>query len=95
MRIWTNQSGNSFSAPTTLTRFPVVAWPIEVLVADLRGDGTACLVWSSPLLSHASRPVRGNIDNVLDEAYAMAAKNAIFVQPSPPRTGSLSVIYKF
>lgn len=38
--------------------------------------------------------VRGNIDNVLDEAYALGAQNAYFVDPSPPRTVSLSVIYK-
>ena len=38
---------------------------------------------------------RGNIDNVHDEAYALGAQNAYFVDPSPPRTVSLSVIYKF
>ena len=39
--------------------------------------------------------VRGNIDNLLDEAYALGAQNAYFVDPSPPRTVSLSVIYRF
>jgi iron complex outermembrane receptor protein len=39
--------------------------------------------------------LRGNLDNVLDEAYALGAQNAYFVDPSPPRTVSLSVIYRF
>ncbi|MFO1452144.1 MAG: TonB-dependent receptor [Opitutaceae bacterium] len=39
--------------------------------------------------------LRGNIDNLLDEAYALGAQNAYFVDPSPPRTVSLSAIYKF
>jgi iron complex outermembrane receptor protein len=39
--------------------------------------------------------LRGNIDNLLDEAYALGAQNAYFVDPSPPRTVSLSVIYRF
>lgn len=39
--------------------------------------------------------LRGNIDNLLDEEYALGAQNAYFVDPSPPRTVSLSVIYRF
>jgi outer membrane receptor for ferric coprogen and ferric-rhodotorulic acid len=39
--------------------------------------------------------VRGNIDNLLDEAYALGAQNAYFVDPSPPRTISLSATYRF
>jgi outer membrane receptor protein involved in Fe transport len=39
--------------------------------------------------------LRGNVDNLLDEAYALGAQNAYFVDPSPPRTVSLSVIYRF
>lgn len=58
VRLWYNQAGNGFSEATTLSRFPAVAHPNDVAVSDLRGDGTACLVWSSPLLSQASRPLR-------------------------------------
>ncbi len=39
--------------------------------------------------------LRGNIDNLLDEAYAMGAQVSYFVDPSPPRTVSISASYKF
>jgi iron complex outermembrane receptor protein len=39
--------------------------------------------------------VRANLDNVLDEAYALGAQNAYFVDPSPPRTFSASATYRF
>jgi YD repeat-containing protein len=58
VRIWFNESGNGYSEPAWLRSFPSVARPNDVAVADLRGDGTACLVWSSPLLSEGSRPLR-------------------------------------
>ncbi|MEQ1503073.1 MAG: SpvB/TcaC N-terminal domain-containing protein [Myxococcota bacterium] len=56
--IWFNESGNGLSGPTELRSMPSVARPNDVAVADLLGDGTACLVWSSPLLSESSRPLR-------------------------------------
>lgn len=58
VRVWFNQAGNGFAAATTLSRFPPVARPNEVQVADLLGDGTACLVWSSPLLHQSGSPLR-------------------------------------
>ncbi|MEO6003187.1 MAG: hypothetical protein ABIZ04_07595, partial [Opitutus sp.] len=39
--------------------------------------------------------LRANIDNVLDEAYALGAQNSYFVDPSPPRTISGSATYRF
>jgi outer membrane receptor protein involved in Fe transport len=39
--------------------------------------------------------VRANVENLLDEAYAAGAQTAYFVDPSPPRTVSASVTYKF
>ena len=53
-----NQSGNGFSAIQTLSRFPAVSNAESVQVADLRGDGTACLVWASPLMRDAWQPLR-------------------------------------
>jgi len=38
---------------------------------------------------------RANVENVLDEAYASGAQTAYFVDPSPPRTVSLTVDYRF
>ncbi|HHN75580.1 MAG TPA: toxin, partial [Acidobacteria bacterium] len=56
--IWFNESGNGFSAATTLSRFPSTASSNNIQVADLRGDGTACLVWSSPLMRENLSPLR-------------------------------------
>jgi len=49
VRVWFNQSGNAWSAPTTLAVFPSADLLSSVQVIDLLGTGTACLVWSSPL----------------------------------------------
>ena len=38
---------------------------------------------------------RLNVDNVLDDAYVLGAQNAYFVDPSMPRTYSVSATYKF
>lgn len=56
--LWFNQSGNSWSAPRQLSRFPAVDDLSSVTVVDLLGNGTACLVWSSPLPGDALRPLR-------------------------------------
>jgi RHS repeat-associated protein len=49
VRVWLNQSGNAWSKPRTLAGFPVVDNLASVVAMDLLGNGTACLVWSSPL----------------------------------------------
>jgi RHS repeat-associated protein len=56
--LWFNQSGNSWSDPYRLTNFPAVDNLSSVTVIDLLGNGTACLVWSSPLLGNALQPMR-------------------------------------
>jgi RHS repeat-associated protein len=53
-----NQSGNSFSEPEELTEFPPVDDLDSVTAVDLLGNGTACLVWSSPLPGDSSRPLK-------------------------------------
>ena len=59
VRIWANESGNRWSTtPTTLPKFPGVEDSASIQVADLLGDGTSCLVWSSPLIRDAWRPLR-------------------------------------
>jgi RHS repeat-associated protein len=58
VRIYFNQSGNSWSAPTTLPAFPPIDDLAFVSVVDLLGNGTACLVWSSTLPSDVERPMR-------------------------------------
>lgn len=58
VRLYFNQSGNRLSEPFRLTRFPHVDNISSVITADLLGNGTACLVWSSQLPADARRPVR-------------------------------------
>ncbi|MCP3935490.1 MAG: toxin, partial [Actinomycetia bacterium] len=58
VRFWLNQAGNAFAAAQVVPAFPRVSDATTVSVTDLLGDGTACLVWSSPLLSHAWQPLR-------------------------------------
>jgi RHS repeat-associated protein len=49
IHLYFNQSGNSWSEARTLTQFPHIDNLTAVTVADLKGNGTACIVWSSPL----------------------------------------------
>jgi hypothetical protein len=58
VRIYFNQSGNSWSRPNTLPAFPRVDHLASIQALDLLGNGTACLVWSSPLTGEVRRPMR-------------------------------------
>ncbi|HEX8354573.1 MAG TPA: toxin TcdB middle/N-terminal domain-containing protein, partial [Pyrinomonadaceae bacterium] len=49
VRLYFNQSGNRWSGPRRLRHFPQEDDLSSVMTADLLGNGTACLVWSSPL----------------------------------------------
>jgi RHS repeat-associated protein len=55
--IYRNQSGNGWSNRESLTNFPAVDNLAAVQAVDLLGNGTACLVWSSPLCGHVRRPM--------------------------------------
>ena len=57
--LYFNQAGNSWSEPHELSEFPDTDNLASVTVVDLLGNGTACLVWSSPLpLNGAAQPMR-------------------------------------
>ena len=58
VRLYFNQSGNSWSQPQQLKVFPRVDDVVSIVPTDLLGNGTACLVWSSPLPGDARRPMR-------------------------------------
>lgn len=58
VRLWFNQSGNGWSPPRLLPDFPHLDDRTAVTTADLLGNGTACLVWSSPLPADAGDPLR-------------------------------------
>ncbi len=58
VRVYYNQSGNSWSRPHPLPIFPRVDNLAAIEVVDLLGTGTACLVWSSPLAGDSGRQMR-------------------------------------
>jgi RHS repeat-associated protein len=58
VRLYFNQSGNSWSLPHLLQIFPRVDDVVSIVPTDLLGNGTACLIWSSPLPGDAPRKMR-------------------------------------
>jgi hypothetical protein len=58
VRLYFNQSGNCWSEPQILKIFPRVDDLVRIMPVDLLGNGTTCLVWSSPLPGDAMRPMR-------------------------------------
>ncbi|SOE87375.1 RHS repeat-associated core domain-containing protein [Burkholderia sp. YR290] len=57
-RVWLNQSGNAWSEETSIDPFPTTELPNQLSVADFLGNGTACIVWSSPLPRYATHPMQ-------------------------------------
>jgi hypothetical protein len=58
VRLYFNQSGNSWSKPQVLRVFPRVDDVVSIQPIDVFGNGTASLVWSSPLPGDAGQPMR-------------------------------------
>jgi RHS repeat-associated protein len=58
VRLYFNQCGNRWSEPRPLIHFPRVDNLSSVMTVDLLGNGTACMVWSSPLPADERRQVR-------------------------------------
>lgn len=58
IRLYFNQSGNRLSAPRRLAPLPHLDDLVSASIVDLLGNGTACLVWSSPLQVDAGRALR-------------------------------------
>lgn len=56
--IYRNESGNRWADAEALTNFPQIDNLSSVMAVDLLGNGTACLVWSSPLFGDAGRQMR-------------------------------------
>ena len=56
--IYRNQCGNAWSNVERLPNFPVIDNVSSVQAVDLLGNGTACLVWTSPLPGDTARPMR-------------------------------------
>ena len=58
MSYWINQSGNGWGEQQTVPNFPTMTALHSVQVFDLLGNGTSCVVWSSPLPGEANAPLR-------------------------------------
>jgi RHS repeat-associated protein len=56
--LYFNWSGNQWSQKQRVAQFPSPDKLSAATTADLLGNGTACLVWSSPLPGNARRPMR-------------------------------------
>ncbi|AEE53362.1 SpvB/TcaC N-terminal domain-containing protein [Haliscomenobacter hydrossis] len=57
-RAWLNLSGNAWSEPCEIDPFLDLTPPNQVSVTDFLGNGTSCIVWSSPLPAEAAAPLR-------------------------------------
>ena len=55
---WFNQAGNSWSLPGTIAEFPPTDQISNVSAIDLFGNGTGCLIWSSPEPGATIQPMR-------------------------------------
>jgi RHS repeat-associated protein len=56
--VYFNQAGNGWADARFIDRFPRIDNLSDVTVTDLLGNGTACLVWSSPLPGDTNRRMR-------------------------------------
>src|SRR5690554_6171167 len=57
-KIWLNQAGNGFSEAVIVPPMPGTDAYSKIAVLDFLGNGTSCLVWSSPLPHHSASPIR-------------------------------------
>ncbi|MFE6737737.1 SpvB/TcaC N-terminal domain-containing protein [Streptomyces tubercidicus] len=87
--LYFNQAGNRLSDPYRLRGLPAAADGVSVTTADLLGNGTACLVWSSPLPADHRRPMRyvdlmgGNKPHLLTRAVNnLGAETKVHYAPS-------------
>ncbi|HTC20651.1 MAG TPA: toxin TcdB middle/N-terminal domain-containing protein, partial [bacterium] len=58
IRFWFNLSGNGFGGVQSLPQWAPTDRLSSVTALDLMGNGTSCLVWSSPLPADQDRPLR-------------------------------------
>lgn len=89
IRLYFNRSGNALSEPTRLDTLPPVDSMSHLSVVDLLGQGTACLVWSSPVPESCSRPLTyvdllsGKKPHLLETVVNnLGAETRIFYVPS-------------
>ena len=57
-RAWLNLSGNGWAEAKDITPLPSTDPLSKIAIVDFLGNGTACLVWSSPLPQYTGAPIR-------------------------------------
>jgi RHS repeat-associated protein len=57
-KAWINLSGNAFSEAYDINPLPGTDNYSKIAVLDFLGNGTGCIVWSSPLPAHATAPIQ-------------------------------------
>ena len=89
VRLYFNESGNRWSEPRRLRQLPQVDNLSSVMTADLLGNGTACLVWSSPLPGESHTRMRyielmgkGKPNLLIRSSNNLGAKTEIQYAPS-------------
>jgi RHS repeat-associated protein len=55
---WINFSGNAFGEPFNINPLPGTDPYSKLAILDFLGNGTGCIVWSSPLPQHAHAPIQ-------------------------------------
>ncbi|HTN45700.1 MAG TPA: SpvB/TcaC N-terminal domain-containing protein [Flavipsychrobacter sp.] len=55
---WINLSGNGWSEAMNINPLPATNSYNKIAVLDFLGNGTGCIVWSSPLPQHAKAPLQ-------------------------------------
>jgi RHS repeat-associated protein len=58
VHLYFNQSGNAWSQPRAVTGLPHLDDAVDLVLTDLLGNSTQCLVWSSRLPADSRRPMR-------------------------------------
>lgn len=57
-KAWLNLSGNRWGSTEIIDPIFPTELPNRIMVADLLGNGTSCIVWSSELPAYSERPMR-------------------------------------
>lgn len=57
-KAWINCGGNSWGEPQDFSLFPTTEQGNQLAVLDFLGNGTASIVWSSPLPAYSTSPLR-------------------------------------
>jgi len=58
IKAWTNHCGNAWGGAQVIAPLPSTDAYSKISITDFLGNGTGCIVWSSPLPHHSSFPVQ-------------------------------------